>query len=327
MKTPDEQITYTQVVDEKSGEIKYVPNTPPPPPPPDDEEGDDADSDEKEDRLFDPFRNAVEDIIIDDKLTEILARLEDNNKRLRYANRLQNGKLDGRRLCAFKTSDRLFKKKAIKHKNYQFTIMVDTSGSMFEGDDGDYSESEEALANCKLAVATKSVVRVVKALEDLKIPVSVVAMNNETRLLKPFDSKFDIKEFMARLKKNVMGSGDDGKENMGGTEEMVAYKETVAYIDRNTKGKTVNVVLVLSDGAPGGKDRDVTVIMEGEPYLVEPLGSRIDALKSYWTKQTKVDVYGIGIMSSAGQIPRSRRLDSVEKLPEVISNLIQEIIM
>src|SRR5690606_10558183 len=68
-----------------------------------------------------------------EKLVEVMQGLEDNNKKLRYATRLQTGKLDGRRLTAYKTSDKLFKKKAIKHKDYQFTILVDTSGSMFQG--------------------------------------------------------------------------------------------------------------------------------------------------------------------------------------------------
>jgi hypothetical protein len=155
-------------------------------------------------------------------------------------------------------------------------------------------------------------------------------MNCETRLIKEFGTKFNFDDFMYRMKHNIFGK-THRVYNMGGTNEMVAYKETIAYINRNAaRSKQSNIVLVLSDGEPGGESGDRPVFMEDQIKQLRGNNNgddRIDSLLHYWERQGMVTTYGIGIMSSAKQIPRSKRLDKVDELPAFMANLIQEIIL
>lgn len=320
--------TYTQVVDEKTGEIKYVPNTPP-----QQNAGggghDKAKGDPREEEYREHARNALKktNIELDDELTKVLINLTENNKRLRYNKRLQSGKLDGKRLTSYKTSDRLFKLKAIKDKHYQFTFLLDTSGSMMN----------ERSDITKLAVACGALVKTVSALSDpqLNIRSSVIAMNNGVMLLKGFDDKFSTPKFLEGVVDSMSRSEydeetEEGDLWCGGTAEMIAYRETLDYIARNSDRKVTNVVVVLSDGAPGGSLHITPVIMEdGERKEVDYNGSddEISTLSRFWERQPEILSFGLGIMSDAKQIPTHRRVDDLEKLPEVMSNLLTNLML
>jgi len=284
-----DDITYTQEVDEKTGEIKYVPNRPPQSP-------------------------------------DLLKRLEDNNKRLRYNKRLENGKLDGRRLTAYKTSNKLFKKKAIKYKNYQFTIMLDTSGSMLNDQNGSRATPQDS----KYAIGISTLAQVTQSLESLNIPISLIAMNEEIRMVKDFDEKYNQSVLFERLRINFVDEVDD-RNNIGGTSEGTGYLETLKHIVDNSTAKTENIVIVLSDGEPNTDWHSTMVAMSktGETVEIEDgtLTDNVRELKEFWNKQNIATPYGIGLMSDASQLPRSQRLNHIDKLPELMSNLIQEILL
>lgn len=329
------QPVYRQVIDEDTGAIQYVPvgNDVPPSPPPKmsteagngskqvDNDPDGKRSEQKRfedavDKLKKELGSAEMSFETDPKMTDLFKQLQDNNKRLRFKTRLQSGKLDTRQLTRYKTSDKLFKQKSIKHKDYQFTIMLDTSGSM---------------GGSKIRTAVESIYRLATTLDELKIPTAVVGMNLEVQLLKGFDQPFDMEDFANRLIDNFNGTYD-GDQNCGGTHEYVAYTETLDYIKAHSGAKTHNVVFVLSDGEPGGGRRYVPVNF-GEERLVDLhapsyIGSdSIDNLRAFWLRQSVATPYGIGIRSSANQVPNNRQLEDVTKLPAMMGRLLQEILL
>lgn len=283
------------------------------------------------------------------KLEELLGNLEANNKKLRYAKRLQGGKLDGRRLTAYKTSDRLFKKKAIKHKDYQFNILIDTSGSMFHD---------------SLMTAMSAVAKTVKAIESLGMPVAVWSMNLATGLVKDYNEEFNDETFKRNMV--IMGGGmiADRQRNThlsdkeyaaqmeaistdktpqsisntkvrgierfaGGTIENVAYEQSLAYSKAHSTAKTKPVFIVLSDGEPGGDLNQVPLLIGDKiEYVKMPeSGNTVPELRKWWERRsTELTVYGIGIYSSCGQVPNNQTISDLEKLPEVMSDLVQQII-
>lgn len=283
------------------------------------------------------------------KLEELLGNLEANNKKLRYAKRLQGGKLDGRRLTAYKTSDRLFKKKAIKHKDYQFNILIDTSGSMFHD---------------SLMTAMSAVAKTVKAIESLGMPVAVWSMNLATGLVKDYNEEFNDETFKRNMV--IMGGGmiadrdrnthlsdkeyaaemeaimnDKTSQSLsntkirgiesfaGGTIENVAYEQSLAYSKAHSTAKTKPVFIVLSDGEPGGDLNQVPLLIGDKiEYVQMPEGGNdVSDLRRWWEKRaTELTVYGIGIFSSCGQVPNNQTINDLEKLPEVMSDLVQQII-
>lgn len=345
MNQPD--IKYRQAIDEKTGEIKYIPDTPPQQPPEQnqEEEGNSKSAQRVMNEVKNDFDKAVRAHdkgegnffdLKDERLSKILEQLEKNNKKLRYDRRLQLGKLDGRRLTAYKTSDRLFKKKAIKHNDYQFTILLDTSGSMFGNGDNEWVPEES-----KIRVAVESIVRITRALEEVNIPVAIIGMNNETRLVKSFDEEFDFKTVIDRLRLNMCGQTSDEDEsdtvNCAGTSEMVAYQRAVEYMHANSKTKkTKNVAFVISDGEPNicwdetpaymnVKDDDDCKRYESNPGGVS--GDNHENLRAFWNRHQDISVYGFGIKSDARQVPRSKRIEDTKILPEVMSNIVQSIML
>lgn len=333
--------TYTQVIDEKTGEIKYIPNTPPTPPQAYANMAGDKDSErtgekpkrvrvnpgaEKQlrEEIFDKL-----DLKLNDKLTDVLVNLSENAKRLRYDKRLQAGKLDTKRLTAYKTSDRLFKKKAIKDKHYQFTFLLDTSGSMGHSDDDGIT---------RIQVATEALVQTMQALEDPQINIrsSVIGMNNAVMLLKDFEQKLDTHDFVENIIESLCGDAsndeDSDKVFMGGTSEMVAYREALDYIRKNTSNpKTTNVVIVLSDGAPGASFGPTPVYMDGNQELreveLDDSQNSTSVLRAFWERNNEVMCFGLGIQSQAKQIPVNRQINKVKDLPHVMGNLLTELMI
>jgi hypothetical protein len=333
--------TYTQVIDEKTGEIKYVPNTPPTPPEALANMAGDKNakaSGERPKRVkIDPdaeesLRNDIFsklDLKLNDKLTDVLVNLAQNAKRLRYDRRLETGKLDGRRLTAYKTSHRLFKKKAIKDKHYQFTFLLDTSGSMGHSDDD---------GTTRMQVACEVLVQTMQALEDPQINIrsSVIGMNNAVMLLKDFGETLDTKEFVENVVESICGDASDDEDGdkmfMGGTSEMIAYREALDYIRKNTSNpKTTNVVIVLSDGAPGAGFSPTPVYMDGNQELreveLDDSQNSTSVLRAFWERNNEVMCFGLGIQSRAQQIPVSRQINTIKELPHVMSNLLTELMI
>lgn len=383
-----QDMKYTQVVDEKTGEIKFVPENPP-----GNSQGNgDGKADKKQEReqrekeksekisgklpqdIKDPEaqtfitnlknshvlvspnivseyddqikyyheeQNIRFDFAPNGKLNDVLNSLEANNKKLRYNKRLQTGKLDGRRLTSYKTSDRLFKKKSIKHKDYQFNIMIDLSGSMF----GE-----------KLIVAMNTAAKTTKALEEVGFKVAIWGVNLGVQLVKPYSEKFDDEKFKSLIKMQVcsVAMGEEGyeeyiadiegnkergyvpdpadygeKQLCGGTMEAVAYAEALKYSQAHSTDKTKHVAIVLSDGAPGGSLYETPLMIEGNVTMVDHhkyTSNRVDDLYKWWERHPEITGYGIGINSVCGQVPSNQTLDEVEKLPEVVSDLVQRII-
>lgn len=314
-------LTYRQVVDSKTGEIKFVPTTPPTPPPIS------GGAPPENSRRMNKVAKNVLDTYLDnvdtnssDKLKNVLEQLINNSKKLRYNRRLDTGKLDGRSLSQYKLTNRLFKKRAIKYKKYQFNIMLDTSGSMFDD---------------KIELATSSIVQTVQALEELDISVSVWGMNLETALLKGFDETFDYNTFKKRLIDNGAGMTSvdedddcDEENNCGGTNEMVAYKEAVTYARNNRASKEQSVLMILSDGAPNAEQDTVNIYHKGEfNRRVPNIYANTDTLRNFLERQTDFNVYGLGIRSDARQVPNNRRIEDVESLPVVMNNLIQGLML
>ena len=326
----DQQQTYTQVIDEQTGEIKYVPNNPPQPNPsvggeqaPQDQNPD-SDLPEGEVEAIKESVNSV-DMGENDKLTQVLTDLTANNKKLRYDKRLESGKLDGQRLTQYKTSKRLFKKKAIKDKNYQFTFLIDTSGSMLNG----YQDGESV---SPIQMAIQSVGSTVESLDTLKIRSSIFSMNCAFRLLKGFDKDFNEQEFKADTLQALVGNyqdldpnGDEFQQNyMSGTSERVAYEQAVEYIDANSTPKTTNVVVILSDGEPGTGTQRTEVIIDGESKFVDTQESSNNSrdLASFWKNRPQYTTIGLGIFRKARQVPNNRQIDDINKLPEVMGDLL-----
>ncbi len=283
------------------------------------------------------------------KLTELLNGLEANNKKLRYAKRLQGGKLDGRRLTAYRTSDRLFKKKAIKHKDYQFNILIDTSGSMFHSE---------------ILTAMSAVAKTVKAIEAIGMPVAVWSMNVALGLVKDYDESFNDDVFTQNmlimsagvvidrernlqimsedeLNKELHRISTDGDYSIdqsnlrvagqfaGGTNENVAYEQSLAHSKAHSTPKTKPVFIVLSDGEPGGGLNQVPVLKGDKIEYVEPpeTGNDVSSLHKWWVqRETELTAYGIGIYSRCGQVPNSQTINDLDQLPEVMSDLVQQII-
>jgi len=347
---------YTQKIDPKTGEISYVPETPP------QGQGDGKSKNKSGsggDKQYNPKstqaaskellgnnhdyelnERILQDIETDysifgnngrrldfkpdNKLTKALEALEVNNKKLRYDRRLLSGKLDGRRLVAHKTSERLFKKKAIKHRDYQFTLLVDTSGSMFDS---------------KITTAISSVSKIVQSLEQLNIPVAVWAMNNAVVLVKDYRETYDETDVMNRFKFSMSGQvkSDDDAVFAGGTSEYVAYEEALERAKANSTHKTKNVAIVLSDGAPGCRNEYTPVFADGKvtEYKTEysrhtgayqPSANRTDSLRTWWERRKfEIEAYGIGLYSDARQVTNAKSINNIKQLPEVMNNLIQNI--
>jgi len=353
----DDNMQYTQIVDEKTGEIKYVPVNPPKQA--DSPENGEAKGKKKKQSSWQskpgggrdhssPYEGTREnkyggedydeivergDFKVDNHLTDMFRNIQANNKRLRYDKRLQSGKLDGRRLTAYKTSDRLFKKKAIKHRDYQFTIMVDLSGSMF----GSKNDREpENILESKMAIALSSVVKLSHSLEDANLRVAVVGMNNAVGLVKSFNEEVNDEAILGRFRTLVTSNDDEqGEAFMAGTSEAVAYEETVKYIMANTPPKRENVVIVLSDGAPGidYNLENTPVVFEGKfkrtpsNIMKSEYSRNTDVLYRYWERQKAVKVFGIGIMHKATQIPNAKLVNSLDDLPRVINSLVENVLM
>lgn len=315
--------TYTQVIDEKTGEIKYVPNVPPTPPPAQGG-GTEADppTDEEREVEKEGFGNSI-DFDTDEHLTEELQNLLANSKRLRYNRRLQSGKLDGRRLSSYRTSDRLFKKKAIKDRNYQFTFLMDTSGSMIHDTDG----------KTKIQMACEAVAKTVKSLEAIKMRSSVFSMNNACELVKDFETTIDDVKFKKDIVRTMGTSftNNDGENisRWGGTFEWCAYEQTVAYLTKHSKPGITNVVIILSDGAPGGSGDECLVVIDGEERLVEAHGENDSnsTLAKFWERQAPTLAFGIGINSKASQVPVNKQISDITTLPSVLSNLLTELML
>jgi nitric oxide reductase activation protein len=315
------ETTYTQVIDKKTGEIKYVPNTPPPPP---ESKGGGTGSDTSEEQAEVKERIGALDLSNDPLLADTMNNLLNNAKRLRYDRRLESGKLDGRRLSAYRTSDRLFKRKAIKNRNYQFTFLMDTSGSMM-------GQLEE---NKPIKLSMQAVSRIVKALEEVKVKSSVFAMNCVFEQIKDFDTPFDDSTFANKITANMAGNYEDSDSgrsvnNWAGTAEWVAYEQTVKYLKTNTKPPTTNVVIILSDGEPGAGTVKTKVVIDGKTTMVDTNEKKnsTDSLAHFWDRQTAVKAFGIGIKRKAKQVPVNKVVSDVTTLPDVLSKLLTELML
>lgn len=337
----EQELTYRQVMGE-NGEIKYVPTNPPPPPEKKPQPGDNA-SDEKhyDDEKYNETMlkyalRAMEraDFTQDEQLTEVMKQLAENAKRLRYNKRLTSGKLDSNRLTAYRTSDRLFKKKAIKDKHYQFTFLIDNSGSMLSDEHGDDGETTP------MQVAAEAVVRTTKTLKDIGVKSSIFSMNCAFDLLKGFDDPLDEAQFRTQLAE-AMGEkyNSEGDDSEGayldsckayGTSEWIAYEQTMEYLARNSSPKTTNVVIVLSDGEPGSRGDFTPVTMEdGVTRLIaiDDDKNGTDRLASFWNSRPDVLAYGIGIHRKAKQVPNNKKINNVKELPNAMGDLLTELMI
>ena len=320
------QQTYTQVMGE-NGEIKYVPTSPPPAPTPDPNSGLNTGASEE---TLKEIKQMVDKASLkgDDKLTDVLMSLVENNKKLRYNKRLQSGKLDGRRLTAYRTSDKLFKLKAIKDKKYQFTFLIDTSGSML----GTLNETDHEDNPTRIQMSLEAVARTVKTLQAMDIKSSVFGMNNSFRLFKRFDEELDDDKLLHDTFKALAEDYDDEGNTVncaGGTSEWVAYEQATKYISEHSDPKVTNVVIILSDGEPGGSGGTTQVILEGEPEYVLHEGDKDHSgtLARFWEKRPEFMAFGLGIGRKAKQVPTNRQIDDITKLPEVMGNLLTELML
>lgn len=324
-----EQLMYTQVMGE-NGEIKYVPVNPPKPP---QQMGGDKAGGRNRNIDDDELEHIKQRIgkttfSVNDKLTEVLVNLTENSKRLRYNKRLQTGKLDGKRLTAYKTSDRLFKQKAIKEKHYQFTFLIDTSGSMLGG----MGDDEEGEHSTRIQMSLEAVFSTAASLEQMGIRNSIFGMNNSFRLFKGFDEDLDASKLLDDTLHAIIGTYDDDGgtvDNAGGTSEWVAYEQAVEYISQHSDPKITNVVIIISDGEPGGAGGTTQVIIDGEEKFVDHDGSkdRCSSLAQFWLKRPDILAFGLGIGRKAKQVPTNKQIDDIKKLPEVMGNLLTELMM
>lgn len=321
------ETTYTQVIDE-NGVIQYVPTTPPTTEMGGDKPAKSQPRDDRDESILRELKQAQ--LAVDDKLTEVLTNLTENSKRLRYNRRLQTGKLDGRRLSAYRTSDKLFKQKAIKDKNYQFTFLIDTSGSMLSGQK--VPNQKESVT--RIQTSLEAVARTVKSLEDIKIRSSIFGMNNSFRLFKGFDKPLDDDELIDQTYQALTDSYEDGGDGeeidcAGGTSEWVAYEQAVKYLDENSPPKVTNVVIIISDGEPGGVGEFTQVIINGEEEFVERENGkdRNSTLAQFWASRPKILAFGLGIGRRATQVPTNREINNINRLPEVMGNLLTELML
>lgn len=308
--------TYTQVMGE-NGEIRYVPTTPPPPEKESTRGSRNNELNGYAEELYDDFCKID---IKNEELTKVMENLITNNKKLRFNKRLENGKLDGNRLASYKTSKKLFKKKKISEKNYQFTFLIDTSGSM-QGE--------------ALDMAVEAVISTVNSLEELKIRTSIFSMNMAFRQAKAIDEELNVDKVYKNIAINfdsIFRQQIDGTlyeyNNAGGTSEWVAYEETVNYLAKNTPPKVTNVVIILSDGAPGGEGYS-EVIIDNERRLVkiESKKNRTEELAKFWDKNRHILAYGLGIYRKATQVPTNKKIDDIKALPDVMGKLLTDLMM
>lgn len=340
---------YTQIVDDKTGEIKYVPESPPTPPPSPPGKGNgNAEKDEERQRMEERIRDDVEqenEELLDEGMGEkllkadsyervkrILEGIRANNKRLRYNKRLTRGKLDSSRLYTVATSRpedlRLYKQKAIRDREYQFTFLVDTSGSMFDQGGNDNGDS-------RIKVAMESIIQSASALESIGYKTAVVAMNLSLSLVKRFDEEFDANKVFNATMDNMMsaskryeGNETEGSPSCAGTNEKVGYNLTLDYIAKHTPPKTENVLMIFSDGEPNTEGDIVRVDgFDGpEERYIPNEHANYNELREILERQKLAKVFGFGIQSSAQQVPNSRRIDTTADLPKAVSDMVQKVI-
>ncbi len=243
-----------------------------------------------------------------DKVSDVLRQLQENNKKLRFHKRLKAGKIDVHSLVNYRTSDKLFKVKAIKDYDYGFTVILDTSGSMISTD--------------KLGNAIKAIDEISIALKAVNIPLSIYGVNASLMLHKKPDEEISLDELKKRLAIQLAGVNW-----AGGTNEMAATKLIYEQIMKAPHKK--NIVIVLSDGQPNTEGSRMPTYINGYWESNDSLDgqNRCEYIADFWRRAKGVNVYGIGLRSHCEQVDRHMMLNDLDELPTLIGKLVEEVIL
>jgi hypothetical protein len=160
-------------------------------------------------------------------------------------------------------------------------------------------------------MSLEAVARTVKTLDALKVKSAIFGMNNTLRLFKSFGAPLDDAKLLNDTYLALVEDYEDGEgeevQACNGTNEWIAYEQATKYITEHSTPKITNVVVVISDGAPGGMGSTVQVTLEGEPFLVPNKGDKdsLSTLARFWDKRPEFLAFGLGIGRKAEQDDRT----------------------
>jgi hypothetical protein len=197
---------------------------------------------------------------------------------------------------------------------------------------GTLKDDDNDDAPTRIQMSLEAVARTVKTLQDMDIKSSIFGMNCSFRLFKSFDEPLDDAKLLHDTFKALAEDYDDDGNTIncaGGTSEWVAYEQATKYISEHSSDKVTNVVIILSDGAPGGSGGTTQVILEGDPIYVNHEGDKdsTGTLARFWEKRPEFLAFGLGIGRKAKQVPTNRQIDDITKLPAVMGNLLTELML
>lgn len=226
------------------------------------------------------------------------------------------GKLDMKALYKVPTLARSIftQKTARKNKEYNIVLLVDRSGSMDDMDSNNKRKYQYATEICNFLV---------KSFEGLNINTSVISFDNETYILKNFNSKPDYSKIA------------NGLLPFGVTVTYGAMNRAYQMFN-NRKGK--NIMLVLTDGDSGiGLSRnyyDIKDNLEDKIKIEKNIKDKgvsnpgdKSSLHALVNSHKDVTTIGVGIQSDCSNIvPTNFEVDNLQDLkPKIIEILKKEI--
>lgn len=278
------------------------------------------------------LKPTIEDSVFRARLSSIMT---DNMYDRRLKGRTR-GKLDMRRLWkAHVGATNLFTQKmARKNKEYNIVLLVDESGSMYQGSKGKMEQAAE--------IATF----LAKTFEDLNLNLAIVGFNRYIHLHKDFDEK--VKDYNLLQKTIFAGPDHGGDENYDYEAMSYAYR----MFRHRTKGQ--NFLIMLSDGEPtegeaidhvldhpgkleraikehqtwawikdySGKEQ--TLWVDTSTKLTADARNEKKNLHALVHANPNVTSIGIGIQSDNWQMPNHVREDNLDKLKPVLLKEIQK---
>lgn len=231
----------------KGGKINFVDTSPPTPPPTtstkDVTEDEEEDDDDCEEMPPPPPKEQVPDDFTDDTFQrQVMSVLKDNMYK-RTVPKRKRGKLDDKRLWRAKANYKnVFKQTTEKkNKNYKFSLLIDISGSMGQGD--------------KAKNAYESAVLMAQNLEAMEVPYSVAFFHNDYVPVKAFSDKTYKDTILDKGARYMMDGPHRYHPREGDLWEncdLLALKMAYDDIHRHKNKNEQNVLIVFSDGDPTG---------------------------------------------------------------------------
>jgi hypothetical protein len=234
--------------------------------------------------------------------------LRDNNNDTLGGNYI-SGKLNHKKLYKWKcNSVRLFQKKIMKkNKHYAFSLLIDTSGSMY---------------GKEIKAATLGAVLFAEALDYCKVPFEILGFDRVIKTYKEIDQPFNW-----TVKRNIeQFIPETGSEDSGYTSDAAAINRSGMRMSKLVDDNAQKFIIVLTDGQSNPSDEEFSKqdlrfgVQEGKlqmwDYDVEE--EVIRALKK------GISTICLGIETNAGgRYNDFREVEKIEELPVTICNILK----